>query len=552
MVYIIFAWILWFLLCLNLGFFVLEKISKEGHKKIDFFYNFWFGLFCLIVVLQFVSLFYPLNDKTLIGLVVFNILPLIANLKVIKIDRKLISKNFFQRIDVRKLLLFGFLAIIIALLANLPVAWYDTLLYHLNSVKWLTDYGTVRGLANLHFPLGYNNDSFILAAIMNNGIFANSSSHIMNSFLFAVFTFQIVLFLFKKQKNYFAFVFGFFSLLILSTFANQLNSLSTDLSLAIFFLLFNFYVIAFDKENLILSIPILILAAASKFSSFVVLALFSIFVLIELKEKILLKKNISILLTSFVFFVGFVARNLVLSGWTFYPLNLFGINFPWQVPLTQIKIINDGLTAWGRSPGPGYMNSLNVSFWSWFVPWFNNNKGNPLMFYIFTIIPLLFLYFFVRTKLKKQFESVSKIDFLILASLVTLLYSFINSPDFRYMGIYILVPVSLIVSSLFFSKVTSKSVNYVIILIFIYLISSNLYKEIDFGGKKFNIQKEESSSVQPVPMKYPDQSFYILVPIDDDRCGNSELPCAPHPYGFKMFQSGNIQSGFYSSQSPIK
>jgi len=550
MIYIIFAWTLWFLLCFNLGFFVLRKIFREDHKKIDFFYNFWFGLFCLIVILQFVSLFYPLNKNTLTGIIVSNVLLLAINLKGIRISVKPILKNFYQSIDVRKVLLLGFLAMFIALLANLPVTWYDTLLYHLNSVKWLADYGTIRGLANLHFPLGYNNDTFILAAIMDKGIFANSSSHIMNSFLFAAFSFQVISFLFKKQKNKLAYLFAFFSLLILSTFAGQLNSLSTDLSLAVFFLLFNFYVIKLDKENTALAIPVLILAAASKFSSFVVLALFSAFVLIELREKILLRKNIYILLASFLFFAGFIIRNLIMSGWAFYPLNLFGFNFPWQVPPAQIKVINDGLTAWSRSPGPNYMNSLKLGFWGWFVPWFNSNKTNFLMFYSFMITPLLFVHFFLRNELKRQFESMGgilKIDFLIFVNLATLVYAFITAPDLRYMAIYILVAGSLVLSSLLIDVVKSNYAYLVMILIFVFLISANLYKEIDFGGKKFNIQKEESSPVQAVLMKYPDQSFSVLVPVNDDRCGNSELPCAPYAYGFKMFQPGNVKAGFYSS-----
>jgi hypothetical protein len=546
MIFIIVAWIFWFLLCFNLGFFVLEKLFKDGHGKIDFFYNFWFGLFCVILILQFVSLFSPLNSNVLAGFVIFDVILLALNIKGIKTNRTLLLKNLFKKIDIKKVFLFGFLALVIALLANLPVNWYDTLLYHLGSVKWLTDYGIVRGLANLHFPLGYNNDTFILAAIMDNSIFKNSSSHIMNSFLFAAFFFHMISFLFKKQKNNLAYIFGFFSLLVLSTFTNQINSLSTDLSLAVFFLLFNFYVIILDSENLALAIPILILAATAKFSSFVILALFSVFVIVQLKEKILLKKNIFILLSSFLFFAGFIIRNLILSGWAFYPLQLFGFKFPWQVPPEQIKIINDGLKAWSRLPGSGYISSLNTGFWGWFEPWFLNNKNNPLMFYSFLLIPLLFIYFFSRKQLD-FIGGISKIDFLIFADLATLIYSFISAPDFRYMCLYILVPVSLILSMQLIDAVKLKSVNLIMVLVFIFMISSNLYKEIDFSGKKFNLQREMSPPVQSVLVAYPDQSFYVFTPINDDRCGNSELPCAPHTGRFKMFQPGNLKAGFYPS-----
>lgn len=550
MIYIIGAWIFWFLICFNIGFFVLKLIFNKDYRKIDFFYNFWFGLFCLILVLQFISLFYPLNDKALIGIVIFNVLLLVLNLRRIKINWKLAAKGLYQRIDIKKILLFIFLALFIAMLSNLPVNWYDSLLYHLGSVKWLTEYGTVRGLANIHFPLGYNTSTFILAAIMDNSIFVNSSSHVLNSFLLVVFSFQVVMFLFKKQKNALTYIFGFFSLLILSTFAHQINSLSTDFSLAVFFLLFNFYLIIFDQKNMVLSIPILILAATTKFSSFVVLTLFSAFVLIELRNKLLLKKNLFILLSSLLFMVGFIVRNIILSGWAFYPLHFLSFSFPWKVPPEQIKVINDGLMAWSRSPGPGYMNSLGVGFWGWFVPWFNNNKGNPLMFYTFASIALLFAYFFTRSKLKKELDlmgGIRKIDFMIFANIATLVYSFVSAPDLRYMGIYILVTTSLLLSVLLHYLVRSNRTNFVMVIIFVLLILSNLFKEIDFGGKKFNIQKEEGPPVQSILMSYSDQSFNVFVPVNDDRCGNSILPCVPYPNGFKMFQPGNIKAGFYSS-----
>ena len=552
MIYIILAWFLWFLFCFNLGFFVLRKLFGKKQRKIDFFYNFWFGLFLLIVVLQFISLFYPINDRVLICLSAINLLLLVLNLRNAKPNPRLLIKKLLQRTNILKVLLFAFIALLISLLSNLPVNWYDSLLYHLNSVKWLADYGTVRGLANIHFPLAYNNSTFILAAIMDSGPFTNSSSHIMNSFLLIVFSFQILLFLFKKRKNNLAYIFGLFSLLILSTFAYQINSLSTDLSLAVFFLLFNFYVITFENKDLALPIPILILAAASKFSSFVVLGLFSIFVLIQLKDKILEKKNIYILLFSVLFFVGFIARNLIMSGWAFYPLKLFGFHFPWQVPSEQIRVINDGLKAWSRLPGERYMSSLNVDFQGWFVPWFANNKANPLMLYSFLVIPLVFIYFISRNRIKKRlitFGGISKIDFLVFANVATLVYSFITAPDFRYMGTYILVAVSLVLSAIFMGVVKLKPVNYLIVLIFIYLISSNWSEKINYGGKKINVQKEESSLVQSVNVKYKDQSFDVLVPMEDDRCGNSELPCVPYPSGFKMFETGNIKAGFYPTKN---
>jgi hypothetical protein len=548
MIYIIFAWIFWFALCFNVGLFVLRRLFKEDYKKIDYFYNFWFGLFCLILILEFVSLFYPLNDKVLICLIIFNLGLLILNLRELKVDRKTMLRTFFRFVNIKKILLIGSVVLFISLLANLPVVWYDTNFYHLNSVRWIADYGTVKGLANLHFPLGYSNATFILAAIMDNSVYTNSSSHVMNSFLFIVFAVQVILFLFKRQKYHIASLFGLFSLLILSTYLNQLNSLSTDLGLAVFLLLFNFYVIFFDRGDRVLALPLLVLAAITKFSAFVVLALFLVFLAIELRQKVLVRKNIYIFTLSLLFLGGFIIRNIILSGWAFYPLQLFGFNLKWQVPPEQLKTINDGLTAWSRLPGEHYMSSINVGFKDWFIPWFMNNRNNSLMLYSYIFVPLLLIYLFFRSKLKKLFGAVwrvSKIDFLIFANVATLLYSFITAPDLRYMGIYILTVNSLILSVLLANLAKLNRVNSIIVLVFVLLISSNLLKSVSFSGKKINIQKEESAPVKTVEIVYPDQTFNVLVPESGDQCGNSESPCAPHVNGFKMLQPGDIKSGFY-------
>ena len=42
---------------------------------------------------------------------------------------------------------------------------YDTGLYHAQSIRWLEEYGVVKGLGNLHCRLAYNSSSFALSAL---------------------------------------------------------------------------------------------------------------------------------------------------------------------------------------------------------------------------------------------------------------------------------------------------------------------------------------------------------------------------------------------------
>jgi hypothetical protein len=461
----------------------------------------------------------------------------------------------FRIFDYRKLILFLIIALIISYVSNLPVTWFDTHLYHLNAVRWLSDYGSVKGLANIHNRLGINNVTFILAALMDNGIFNSSSSHILNSSLFFIFLSQLIFFLFKKSKNNLINLFAFFSILIMSMYMSQINSLSTDLSLSIFVLLSVFYTLKLEKEDLMLALPLYVLAATSKYSFFPALLLLFLFVLLQLKFKVLSRKNLYILLSVFIFFLGFALRNLVLSGWPFFPLPILGINFKWRVPVEQLIVFNDTVKAWARLPGPLYRSSLNVGFWGWFINWFSNNKPN--LYYPFTIIFLVFVYIFSRDRFDKSSSArhyIKKIDFLIFINLVSLFYTFVAAPDFRFMGIYVYVVVSLILSPFltdFFKYVRFRNI---IVLLFMFSISKNILNVVTLKKEPelFNVQKEDSLTVEPVTISYSDQSFYVWKPLSQECCGNSQLPCTPYISGFKMFQPGNASAGFYSTKEVFK
>lgn len=538
MLLIILAWILWFGICFNIGFFLLRIFYKEKHRKIDFFYNFWFGIFLLIPILGFISLFYPLNEKVFWATIIFGIMLFAINFK--KFPKP------FLKFDYKKVILFGLLIVIISFLSNQMVVWCDTYLYHFNAVKWLTDYGTVKGLANLHDRFGVNNATFILGGIMNNWIFRDSVSHITNSLLFIVLTLQFVDCLFSKQKNSLFFIFSLFSLLILSLFIGQISSLSTDFGLMIFVLVSTYYTFIFskDKDFLMLAIPLYTLAATTKYSYFIALIFMGIFIVVKLKREIFSKTNISILFITLFYFLAFVARNLILSGWPFFPMTIFGIHLQWQVPAELAKRFSDIVTAWARLPGPDYVKMMNVNFLQWFPTWFMNNRGN--LFYLVSIPPLLIAHLFSKGK-----ERFGILDFLILVNLVALFYTFMTAPDMRFMSIFIYVEIALILSIFLERIVGNKGLRSILVLLFVFAIVGNLLNKtnLTYTFSWVNIYKDFGNDIGQMTIKYADQSFHVWRSTNDTQCGcgNSVLPCTPYISGFKMISPGDIANGFYST-----
>ena len=59
-----------------------------------------------------------------------------------------------------------FLFLLFAYGTSRGVIHYDTGLYHAQSIRWIEEYGVVKGLGNLHCRLAYNSSSFALSALL--------------------------------------------------------------------------------------------------------------------------------------------------------------------------------------------------------------------------------------------------------------------------------------------------------------------------------------------------------------------------------------------------
>ena len=82
------------------------------------------------------------------------------------------------------------LAVLIVLLLVYITAgntWhYDTDLYHAQAIRWIEQFGVVKGLGNLHNRFAYNSAFFCLQALFSLKFAVNQSLHSLNGFVAAV------------------------------------------------------------------------------------------------------------------------------------------------------------------------------------------------------------------------------------------------------------------------------------------------------------------------------------------------------------------------------
>ncbi len=147
------------LICLWSGV-LFYKFFPEKNESRPIIYYLVSGLILLTSLTQIIVLFFPITIYTKFG-----ILGLLILLSIIK--RKSI-KFFIPKIKVSAFLILFFIVWAIILLINAgPTMMDDTESYHIQSIKWIQEYGSVPGIVNLHVRFGFNSSWFSSVALFS-------------------------------------------------------------------------------------------------------------------------------------------------------------------------------------------------------------------------------------------------------------------------------------------------------------------------------------------------------------------------------------------------
>lgn len=145
------------------GMRLLKRISGYSCCETDIILA--FGVCLLTVFAQFFSLFYKVGAIANIILIVLNLVFFYMYRKDILVVIKTYKKGSAS---------LKYVCIVIAILtitflkfASMPVASYDTYLYHAQAIRWIEEYGIVPGLGNLHNRLAYNSSVLSLQALFS-------------------------------------------------------------------------------------------------------------------------------------------------------------------------------------------------------------------------------------------------------------------------------------------------------------------------------------------------------------------------------------------------
>lgn len=289
--------------------------------------------------------------------------------------------------------------------------------YYLQTIKWINEYGFVKGLGNLHIFFAQNSPFHVLQAGFNFN-FLTDRINDLNGFVLVLSSgFFITEFEKKYLRNSEIHWIGLV-LIFNILFFQFVNAPSPDLlALLLSQVIFYMYL---EKENDFSNFKILTIFFLFLFFIKITIApigLLLLFTLVNDRMRVLFFVSFSIVIAMIL-----ILKNIIITGYPLFPFNCFGLNVDWRIP--------NGILDFMAAPirNPGYFKGnivINPTLFTKLSSWLNlggiNRFFNYGMLFLFIIAPFM-----------KEFLSNPKYKRLYFVFLIHFLILLLTSPQFRF------------------------------------------------------------------------------------------------------------------------
>lgn len=392
MVSVILNWIYILITTFSVGYGVLRFLTGRIPYQVKHADAYLMcGLVCVTVYAQVFSLFAG------VGLLA-DILLLAVCLVILWRERlelaEAFSKHITKRIDTekRRLYLKGFLLLGLFLFLAYGTSrgqiHYDTGLYHAQSIRWIEEYGVVKGLGNLHCRLAYNSSSFALSALYSMTFLGGQSYHCTAgwlAFLLAAVCSEMGQSLRRGRLR----ASGFARVMCVYYLVNVFDEMISPASdyfmvLLAFYIVIRFLDLCENEERAILPYGLLcvlgVFLMTVKLSAACILLL-TVYPAIRLLREKRWGETGAYLGLGLVTALPFFIRNVIISGWLVYPftqIDLFDV--VWKIPKGLADYDAKEIQVYGR----GYtdVGQFDLPVREWMPGWFRTLAGSDKLLVI--------------------------------------------------------------------------------------------------------------------------------------------------------------------------
>ncbi|MEN2412754.1 LIC_10190 family membrane protein [Flavobacterium mesophilum] len=412
---------------LGIGF---DKILNLKNK--DFVTTSILGLFFVTILASIWAIFGRINIEFHIFLGILNIFCLLKFRNEIHSLYQSFLANLKQLKNSSKIFLSIISVLILAQCASIPFV-IDNESYYIQTIKWLNEYGFVKGLANLHLFLGQNSGWHITQSVFSFSFLYKNFNDLSGFCLLLgnIFAIQKLNEFYQNQNsNYF--IIGLFPLFNLFFF-QFISAPSPDISVYIFSFVLFFYFLENYKKTTPEIFNLLVILVIFLFyikNTTIVFTLFPI-ILFAIHFKTLSGANlVKPIFLSIIVFTLFIVKNMIICGSPIFPSKIFNSVTDYALPDSIQVFYYNELKSYGYFVTTEQYNSLSAG--DLFLQWIKlpklNGLFNKISIILIVIVPPLIYKF-------KNEKALWSLYFIMVIQLFLLL---VTSPQYRFFMNFVL------------------------------------------------------------------------------------------------------------------
>jgi hypothetical protein len=550
-------------ICLLAGILFYELVFPHYSEKIhprSFIVYIITGLIMLTAIVQWLVLFVPIT--LFVSLSIILILLLLFAMRWYSVLQ--ILNNFYRNFIRTPLILkLGIIVLILMILIvnTGPLKFDDTGTYHLQIIKWMQEYGTVPGLANLHLRFGFNSSWFDAISLFSPHNENISAYHTLNGALscwFGIYLCNKAVALFSKNAIAGPVNISVALLLVLATCILSWpmirgNAASTNYDFITTCCIVILFIEGCTIRDSIIRTeyilwPCFLFTVRIINFPILLIAVWLLWKFIRQKE---IMKFTGGILIAVLLITPFIIRNVILSGYAFFPSQYFDLfSVDWKADRTLMANIVKFIRYYNRVH-PRFKpleETARLSFPGWVSNWYYSLAIIDKLFFSFSMscfIASLFGYKRLRAQLN------GGAVFFILALIAQLILWFFVAPHMRFVYGPLLCGIVLFFLSLspFVMKPIVKGTGYVGAVI---LFAGCLV----YCGRKMTSSTAYQNFLLPHPLSVTPVQPMILDGIQlnipeksknnwNTPCNDTDPPCLYNVHPGLRARGQNITDGFY-------
>lgn len=492
------------------------------------------GLIAVTVYAQFFSLFYKVGAAANFILIAACILiNCLWGKKLLSMAGECLKKPGRGRA-----VCFAVLLVLFLYATSAGYMMYDSNLYHAQSIRWIEEYGVVKGLGNLHSRLAYNSASFALSALYSMSYVMGQSLHCAAGLLAFLVLKDSLKFLemFRRKKLLLSDCARIGAFYYVTIIFREIVSPASDyfMILTVFYLVIRWLELLERKEEN--AVPYALLCVAAVYAVTLKVSAGIILLLVLKPAYMLLRgrkwKQTGVflamgLLTAAPFFI----RNVVISGFLVYPytaIDLFAVD--WRMPVFKAQYDMTEIQAWAK--GIKYVEFADLPVKQWWPYWFKHElKGMEKIWILADLAALAAeLFYFVWAAVKQKREEGGKILLLLTVTACYLFWQF-SAPMMRYGYVYPVLLAMLVWGSAAQKLIQQyKRLLLPICLAFSLLPlyrSARMLQDTAFILREYGVhaQQQDYDDYDAAPVSIG--SFSVYEPVNGDQLGYLHFPSTP-------------------------